>query len=158
MNIQITQRHMDILRSQIKGTASIDVRTPELRQLDQPGDWISYYALVSTAFSEAVGIRFDKNSTRQEVIKFVGDARAQSETNADWIHPEAAEYLILEAVFGKPNVKLERKIRFVTELSLLQPLLGSVLRDMAELDRFADKVWNRSHRTLGAAKVTGAEE
>jgi hypothetical protein len=133
----VTDDQVATLRAYLAG--DFDTHKRLFGQLDRASARVSYPALVTAAFCEAVERRFTKSGTPSDVIEFVGEVRSRHLKNPDEIESRVAERVIL-AIFTDEEVSdLDAEIKFRTQFILLLPLIDDEQFDPAGLDMFLGK-------------------
>lgn len=110
-----------------------------LARLDSKADSPGYSALLTAAFHNAVDLRFNRDSTLDEVTEFVADVRARSERLRDALDPRIAERVIVAAVGGNYVHDLEPAESNKIKTVLLTALIADMDLDDAGLDEFIAK-------------------
>lgn len=96
----------------------------------------AYAALVLAAFVKAVDRRFNADTPRSRVVRFVDDVRSRSDRLGEKLDQDAAERLILSVNTDERVDDLDAKTRFGMELVILAALIGDERLDENELDGF----------------------
>jgi hypothetical protein len=110
-----------------------------LARLDSKADSRGYSALLTAAFHNAVDLRFNRESTLDEVTEFVADVRARSERLRDALDPRITERVIVAAVGGNYVHDLEPAESNKIKAVLLTALIADMRLDDAGLDEFIAK-------------------
>jgi hypothetical protein len=110
-------------------------------QLDRVDGWGDYPVLMQAAFFEAVDRRFGKGHTRQDVVRYVADARSRFEQAGQEIDPGAAERLMLVALGDSVSVEdIDGKALGAIEMFVLVALITDENLGVTELDEFMKEV------------------
>jgi hypothetical protein len=110
-----------------------------LGRLDSKTDSRGYSALLTAAFHNAVDLRFNRESTLDEVTEFVADVRARSERLRDALDPRTAERVIVAAVGGNYVHDLEPAESNKIKTVLLTALIADMHLDDEGLEEFIAK-------------------
>ena len=118
-------------------------------QLDPVAARTGYSALISAGFVLAVERRFAKNGTDADVVKFVGNLRARSESLGKDIDPLVAERLI-RAVYTDEQIEdLDSETRLTTQFLLLTALVVDEGLDSIALDKFISQARGLADEWIG---------
>jgi hypothetical protein len=129
----VSDEHVATLRTFLKG--DIEGHNRMYERLDREAAKAGYLPLLVSAFFEAVDRRFAKDSTKTDVVAFVGNVRARSEALAG-IDPQAAERMIL-AIYTDENVDdIDDGTKGELYPILLAGLIADEQLDDAGLDAF----------------------
>jgi hypothetical protein len=91
----VTDQQAAALQAQLAGDLTGHKRL--LADLHGAADGRGYSALLTAAFYTAVDSRFTRESTLDEVTRFVTDVRARSERVRDSLDPQTAERVVVSA-------------------------------------------------------------
>lgn len=131
----ITDEQVAALRAYLTGDAESYSRIFE--RLDH-ADRLDFVTLMSAAFFEAVERRFVDDASTAEVVAFVGNLRARSDSLANSIDPSVAERLIRDVYTdeGVDDVSDEAKGRL--HALLVAGLIADARYDDATLNEFLE--------------------
>jgi hypothetical protein len=130
----VTEDQAATLRAYLAG--DLDQHDRLHAQLDPVAARTGYSALISAAFVLAVERRFAKDSTKVDVVEFVGKVRARSEGLGEDIDPRVAERLILAVYTDEEINDLDGSTRLGTQFLLLAALIIDEQLDDVSLDEF----------------------
>jgi hypothetical protein len=145
MTMPVTDEQEAVLHAQLAG--KFDEHKRLLDGLDPVAARTGYSALVSAAFSVAVGERFPEGTPAADVIEYVGDIRSRTEGAAK-IDPRTAERVILAVITDEEIDDIDARTSFETQLVLLAALIADAHLDAAGLDNFMIRARNLADRWL----------
>jgi hypothetical protein len=143
----ITDQEAATLRALLEG--HIDEHKRLLASLDRKAGALAYSALVTAAFHNAIDLRFNRDSTLDEVTEFVAQVRSHDEELRDEVDPRTAERVIIAAVGGGHVSELSPAESSKLKLVLLAELVIDAHYDKAGLDEFIVKARALADKILG---------
>lgn len=99
----------------------------------------AYRALIICAFSEAIFLRFSRQTSRNEVIAYVADLRSRSDNVADAMDPENAERLIMAFIADEDIDDLSGDECIGLGMILMAGFIADARLSAAQLDAFLEK-------------------
>lgn len=126
------------MRAYLSGDRDLFVRLNRMLDRSKEGAK-TYHALIVGIFAEAVALRFDEQTSRNEVIEYVADLRSRDDGIAEALDPENAERIIMTAIADDDVDDLSGDECLRLEMILMAGFVADAEFSVARLDAFLEK-------------------
>jgi len=136
--VAVSDEQLAVVRAMLSGDSAQYDRLTD--HLDRTNGWGRYTLLIAAAFFEAVDRRFGQAYTRQDVIRFVADARSRFDDGGARLNARAAERLILAALEDEDIDDIDDQTVVENQVAFLTALIADESLDGTSLNAFMDDV------------------